>query len=77
MLLRNLCPQEGLCNGTRIVVTSLRAYYIKARLLGDFNGQLRVIPRIKLSVTDDSLGIPLARKYFPVYLYFVITINKS
>ena len=39
ILLRNLCPQQGLYNGTRIVVTSLRIYYIEARLLGgDFNG---------------------------------------
>jgi ATP-dependent DNA helicase PIF1 len=39
ILLRNLCPQEGLCNGTRMVITSLRTHYIEARLLGgDFNG---------------------------------------
>ena len=78
MLLRNLCPQEGLCNGTRMVVTSLRTHCIEARLLGgDFDGQLRVIPRIKLCATDKSLGIPLSRKQFPVRLCFVMTINKS
>ena len=78
MLLRNLCPQEGLCNGTRMVVTSLRKYCIEARLLGgDFAGQLRVIPRIKLTATDTSLGIPLARKQFPVRLCLAMTINKS
>ncbi len=36
-----------------------------------------MIPRIKLSATDNSLGIPLARKQFPVCLYLVITVNKS
>lgn len=78
MLLRNLCPQEGLCNGTRMVVISLRTRCIEARLLGgDFDGQLRVIPRIKLCATDKSLGIPLARKQFPVRLCFAMTINKS
>ena len=45
ILLRNLLPQEGLCNGTRMVVTSLRAYCIEVKLLGsDFHGQLRTIP---------------------------------
>ena len=44
---------------------------------GDFDGQLRVIPRIKLSAIDTSLGIALSRKQFPVRLCFVITINKS
>jgi hypothetical protein len=78
ILLRNLCPQEGLCNGSRMVVTSLRTRCIEARLLGgDFDGQLRVIPRIKLSATDDSLGIALSRKQFPVRLCFAMTINKS
>ena len=78
MLLRNLCPQEGLCNGTRMIITSLRTHCIETRLLGgDFDGQLRVIPRIKLCATDKDLGIPLSRKQFPVRLCFVMTINKS
>jgi ATP-dependent DNA helicase PIF1 len=78
MLLRNLCPQEGLCNGTWMVVTSLQTHCIEVRLLGgDFDGQLRVIPRIKLSVTDSSLGISFSCKQFPVCLCFVMTINKS
>ena len=61
-----------------MVVTSLWKYYIEAYLLGgDFAGQLRVIPRIKLTATDTSLGIPLARKQFPVRLCLAMTINKS
>lgn len=36
-----------------------------------------MIPRIKLSATDDALGIPLSRKQLPVRLCFVMTINKS
>jgi hypothetical protein len=49
MLLRNLCPQEGLCNGSRMSVHSLGRFTVRVRLLGgDFNGQLRTIPRIKL-----------------------------
>src|SRR6266498_447041 len=30
LLLRNLFPSEGLCNGTRLVVKALRQHYIEA-----------------------------------------------
>ncbi len=78
MLLRNLCPQEGLCNGTRMVVTGLRSYCIKVRLLGgDFHGEFRTIPRIRLSSSNEGLTFTLTRKQFPVRLCFAMTINKS
>ena len=45
ILLHNLLLQEGLCNSTYIVVTSLCTYYIKVKLLGsDFHSQLCTIP---------------------------------
>ena len=40
MLLRNLYPTEGLCNGTRMIVTRLGLRYIEVQILGgDFHGQ--------------------------------------
>jgi hypothetical protein len=79
ILIRNLCASEGLCNGTRIVITELQKYCIQARILGrDFNGNLVTIPRIKLSSTEeDELPFILTRKQFPVRLCFAMTINKS
>ena len=78
MLLRNLCPKEGLCNGARMVVTNLRHHCIEGRLLGgDFNGQLRTIPRIKLTSGEKDFSFVLSRKQFPVRLCFAMTINKS
>ncbi|THC89522.1 hypothetical protein EYZ11_011037 [Aspergillus tanneri] len=39
MLLRNLRPSEGLCNGTRLLITDLLPHVIKARVLtGDYCG---------------------------------------
>jgi hypothetical protein len=32
--LRNLFPREGLCNGTRIIITKLREYSIKIKIIG-------------------------------------------
>jgi hypothetical protein len=78
MLLRNLCPQEGLCNGSRMSVKSLGRFCIQVQLLGgDFDGELRTIPRIKLESTDQQLSFTLSRKQFPLMLSFAMTINKS
>lgn len=78
MLLRNLCPKEGLCNGSRMVVTGLRTSCIEVRLLGgDFHGELQTIPRVKLSSSDGDLSFTLSRKQFPIRVCFAMTINKS
>jgi hypothetical protein len=45
--LRNLFPREGLCNNTRIIITKLREYSIKVKIIGgQFHGKNRVISRI-------------------------------
>jgi hypothetical protein len=78
ILLRNLCPQEGLCNGSRMSIHSLGRFTVRVRLLGgEFDGQLRTIPRVKLQSTDQQLSFTLSRKQFPLALSFAMTINKS
>jgi ATP-dependent DNA helicase PIF1 len=48
--LRNLFPREGLCNGTRMIISKLREYSIKVKIIGgQFHGEDRVIPRITLT----------------------------
>jgi ATP-dependent DNA helicase PIF1 len=32
--LRNLFPREGLCNGTRIIISKLREYSIEVKIIG-------------------------------------------
>ena len=47
MLLRNLYPSEGLCNGTRMIVTRLGQRCTEVQILGgNFHGQRKLIPRI-------------------------------
>ena len=78
MLLRNIVPQEGLCNGSRMVIISIKQHCLEVCLLGEqFYGQLRTIPRIKLQTNDGDLPYILTRKQFPVRLCFAMTINKS
>jgi hypothetical protein len=78
ILLRNLYPKEGLCNGTRMVVTRISRRCIEGRILGgSFNGQVRLIPRIKLTSTEGELPYIVARTQFPLRLCFAMTVNKS
>jgi ATP-dependent DNA helicase PIF1 len=78
ILLRNLYPKEGLCNGTRMVVTRISRRCIEARILGgSFNGQVRLIPRIKLTSTEGELPYVVTRTQFPLRLCFTKTVNKS
>jgi hypothetical protein len=78
MLLWNLCPKEGLCNRSYIIITSLQNYCIKGCLLKkDFNRQLQTISQIKLFLREKDLTFILTYKQFPVCLYFAIIIYKS
>jgi hypothetical protein len=76
--LRNLFPREGLCNGTRIIITKLREYSIKIKIIGgQFHGKDRVIPRITLITDMGEDAWKHSRKQFPMRLYFAMTINKA
>jgi len=77
ILLRNLNPRQGLCNGTRLVITRYTRFCIEAQILGDpYHRQTRLIPRITLHSTGGEYPWIHARKQFPVRLCFAMTINK-
>ena len=80
MLLRNLDPLKGLCNGTRLRVSEIRRKVLKCRIIsGDakFAGNVVFIPKITLAPSAEDLPIPLRRRQFPVRLAFAMTVNKS
>ncbi|PIA26945.1 hypothetical protein AQUCO_08400005v1 [Aquilegia coerulea] len=78
MLLRNLQPRDGLCNGTRLMVEQLGVRVIEARILTGSHVNDRVfIPRITLQPTDSEIPFKMSRRQFPVRLAFAMTINKS
>ena len=56
MLLRNLRPSEGLCNGSRLVVMDCSQHVLSARIVtGDRKGHLCLIPRIDLFSLEGDL----------------------
>ncbi|CAB4418715.1 unnamed protein product [Rhizophagus irregularis] len=78
ILLRNLNPSEGLCNGTRLIVCGLQNKVIDAEIItGSHIGKRVFIPRITLSPSENSLPFTLKRLQFPVRVAFAITINRA
>ena len=78
MLIRNLQPEMGLCNGTRLIVRSLQPNVIEAEVLhGAHRGYRTFIPRITLMDANPQMPFTLVRRQFPIRLCFAMTINKS
>ncbi|CAI0434645.1 unnamed protein product [Linum tenue] len=78
MLLRNLSPPSGLCNGTRLMITSLGENTITGNITGgSFDGKPVAISRIVLNIEERKLPFILKRRQFPVRLCYGMTINNS
>nr|XP_043625599.1 ATP-dependent DNA helicase pif1-like [Erigeron canadensis] len=78
MLLRNVNPSKGLCNGTRLIITDLGRFVIKARIItGSRLGDTTLIPRITLTSMASKWPFIIKRMQFPVRPCYAMTINKS
>lgn len=78
MLLRNLDQNEGLCNGTRLIITRLANHIIEAEIISGKNLGTRVlIPRMSMSPSQSPWPFKLIRRQFPIIVSYAMTINKS
>lgn len=79
MLLRNLNTRDGLCNGTRLLITEMKPHVLRTRVLTGANvGKEVFIPRIIFQPATSDLPFVLKRQQFPVRLAFAMTIiNKA
>ncbi len=78
MVLRNLFPAEGICNGTRGVVMKMSTLVIEIELMSEeVRGKKVFIPRITLTPAETQVPFKLERRQFPLKLCFAMTINKS
>ena len=76
MLLRNINPQQGLCNGTRLIYDRcIDNKLLQCRIVE--TGRIVLIPRITFIPKLNEYPFEWQRRQFPVRTAFAITINKS
>lgn len=63
ILIRNLSPKQGMCNGTRLRLLGISRNCLQVAILGSkWDGEIRLLPRIKLTTTDEDLPFILESK---------------
>ena len=76
MLLRNINPRQGLCNGTRLMFRrAVNNKLLECRIVG--SDRVVLIPRITFIPKPGEYPFEWQRRQFPVRPAFAITINKS
>jgi hypothetical protein len=79
ILLRNIDPANGLCNGTRLIIRGFQKNTIDAEIVfGQHEGKRVFLPRIPLCPSDEEMfPFQFKRKQFPIRLSFAMTVNKA
>ena len=76
MLLRNINPREGLCNGTRLLFRrAINNRILECSIMS--SGEVVLIPRICFIPKDKEYPFDWQRRQFPVRPAFAMTINKA
>ena len=76
MLLRNINPREGLCNGTKLIFESALDNKVLQCVVSGSSRKV-LIPRIVFIPKVNEFPFECQRKQFPVKAGFATTINKS
>ncbi|KAF8113195.1 hypothetical protein N665_0054s0013 [Sinapis alba] len=78
MLLRNIDLIGGLMNGTRLQITEMYDFMIKAKVItGEKVSRIVFLPRLSITPSDKKLPFKMRRRQLRIDVAFHITINKS
>ena len=78
MLLQNIDPVNGHCNGTRYTLQQLNAHVLDAVVAtGPHAGKRIFIPLIPMAPSGNTFPFQMIRRQFPVRPAFAITSNKG
>src|SRR5713226_2646126 len=78
MVLKNLDAANGVCNGSRGILTRYSNRVLEVRLLTrEQAGQIVFIPRVANQPGEKDVPFKFTRRQFPIRLCFSMTINKS
>jgi hypothetical protein len=76
MVTRNLNPDLGLLNGSRVCILHVSPHVVKARTL-DAARRIVFIPRLNFDLPLPNSHLRVTRKQFPLRLAYCLTGNKS
>ncbi|GJW42207.1 ATP-dependent DNA helicase PIF1-like protein [Tanacetum coccineum] len=78
MLIQNINPSQGLCNGTRLIITDLAQFVIHAKILtGSHVGDTVIIHRIVMSSTKSKWPFKMNETISVKSWLNAMTVNKS
>jgi ATP-dependent DNA helicase PIF1 len=77
IILQNLNPGEGICTGSRGIVTRSNRVLEVCLLTGDHAGKTTFIPWLSITPSSTQVPFELCRRQFPVKVCFAMSINKS
>ena len=78
IMLRNLSPKDGVCNGIRMICRSFKSHIIEVEIAtGPNKGATFLIPRINVISIEIQATIPFKRRHFKIRPASAMTINKA
>lgn len=78
MILQNLDPTKGLCNGTWAILTHISSRVLEVKMLaGEHAGNTAIISQMTIASSTNNPPFVMKHRHFPIWLAFSMTINKS